>query len=114
MSKLIKWTVLVVALVVPVAVFIFLKIFGRNEFEVPPLYTESLPQRPPFCKAVPVPYALPENIRTRMCLNSRASLNLLWLDKPDEVALQRLQNAFENHELNNVYFFSAEERQYGL
>lgn len=108
MSKLTKWTVLVLALVVPVAVFIFLKIFGRNEFEVPPLYTDSLPERPSFCQPVSVPYAVPESIRARLCFNSRASLNLLWLDKPDEVALQRLQNAFKDHELNNVYFSPPE------
>jgi hypothetical protein len=53
---------LLIALVLPGCVFVFLKIFGKNEFAVEPLYNAVAPEVPAGCSPVTVPYQVPDSI----------------------------------------------------
>jgi hypothetical protein len=59
----VKKIILFVALGVPVLVFIFLKLFGKNEFDVPVYYSQGIGRELPGCKtSTQVPYALPDSL----------------------------------------------------
>ena len=47
---------LFLALLLPICVFLFLKIFGKNEFAVPPLYQDIAPEVQADCPPVKLPY----------------------------------------------------------
>lgn len=55
-------TYLAIALLLPGSIFVFLKIFGKNEFAVEPLYSTVAPEAPAGCYAVKAPYHLPDSI----------------------------------------------------
>lgn len=56
---------LAAALALPVAIFLFLKFFGKNEFAVEPLYQTSVPSA--GCDyAYQVPYVVPDSIRAML------------------------------------------------
>lgn len=55
-------TYLAIALLLPGSIFVFLKIFGENEFAVEPLYTTVAPEVPAGCYAVKAPYHLPDSV----------------------------------------------------
>jgi hypothetical protein len=57
---------LFLALLLPGCVFIFLKIFGENEFNVPPLYHEVPPVSVRGCEPVTAPYHLPDTIMGKL------------------------------------------------
>ena len=57
-----KKIILFVALGVPIMVFIFLKFFGRNEFDIPVYYTEGIGRELPGCRSSSTtPYVLPDS-----------------------------------------------------
>jgi hypothetical protein len=98
-----KWIVLTAALVIPVVVLLFLKIFGKNEFEVKPLFEDSIPARPAYCPAeVQIPYKLPSAVLTRFGLVGEAPLVLYYIGKPGRNFLQRLSGAFSEKEVKLV------------
>ncbi|NJM25917.1 MAG: hypothetical protein HC859_10980, partial [Bacteroidia bacterium] len=57
-----KKIILVIALIMPVGIFVFLKIFGKNEFAVAPLYRSGAIDVPDGCAGTTyqVPYTLPD------------------------------------------------------
>lgn len=59
-----KIILLFIGLLLPVCVFVFLKMFGRNEFQVEPLFADALPDLPSECGVVSyqLPYHLPDSI----------------------------------------------------
>lgn len=60
-----KLLYLIAALALPVAVFLFLKFFGKNEFAVEPLYQKSIPST--SCRYEYVtPYVVPDSVRAIM------------------------------------------------
>jgi hypothetical protein len=55
--KIKQLVLLLVVFVLPVAIFLFLKGFGKNEFAVPPLFAEAIPEESRGCgDHVVVPY----------------------------------------------------------
>lgn len=52
---------LIIALLLPVLVFIFLKFFGRNEFSVVPLFQTSESKLPSGCEGITIPYFLSDS-----------------------------------------------------
>ncbi len=52
---------LLIALLLPVLVFIFLKFFGKNEFAVVPLFQTSESEVPAGCDSVTIPYFLSDS-----------------------------------------------------
>lgn len=64
MKRTMKGILLLTVFVFPISIFVFLKIFGRNEFDVPVLYSSEAPPYMEGCPAVAAfPYVLPDSIR---------------------------------------------------
>lgn len=64
MKQTTKVIFLVLAFVFPVCIFVFLKMFGRNEFDVPPLYATEPPKQLQGCDHVPsLPYVVPDTVQ---------------------------------------------------
>ena len=57
---------LFLALILPVCIFLFLKFFGRNEFEVKPLFSDSPPPADTNCPTVAVPYVVHDSVRSQL------------------------------------------------
>jgi hypothetical protein len=92
-----KPILLFLALLFPACVFVFLKFFGKNEFIVPPLYTDVYPDGIKEC-GVPVtlPYHIPEDVKSSL-LFSQDSLILVHfgeLSTDSEKQLERVSNEF--------------------
>ncbi len=58
MKKGQKIILLFVALLLPACIFLFLKMFGRNEFAVEPLFQKEAPALPSPCDSATVPYVV--------------------------------------------------------
>jgi hypothetical protein len=62
-----KSILLFLALLFPACVFLFLKFFGKNEFAVLPLYTDSVPDGAKECGVtVALPYHIPEHVKSSL------------------------------------------------
>ena len=59
-----KFIILLVGLVLPVGIFVFLKIFGENKFEVVPLFQTDIPKLSANCPDLQAPYQIPPSIVT--------------------------------------------------
>ncbi|MEK6783189.1 MAG: hypothetical protein AABY93_15925 [Bacteroidota bacterium] len=59
MSK--KIVFLLLALILPVLVFLFLKFYGKNEFTVEPLFQTGEVKLPAGCSTIQVPYIIPDS-----------------------------------------------------
>ena len=58
---------LVVALIFPALIFLFLKFFGRNEFNVPPLYQQQVDLPASECPfSYQTPYAVPDSVMSQL------------------------------------------------
>lgn len=100
--KGIKIIYLLLALALPVSVFLFLKFFGQNQFDVEPLFTELLPINVPAdCDHVhELPYTIPEHILVDLDWSSRDSLTLFYF-KPvaaSTTGLNRIPEAYTSTE----------------
>lgn len=67
---------LFLALLLPVSIFIFLKLFGKNEFDVPAFYQNVAPTAPGCTFTYRAPYSLPDSLMTEM---SAAKMSELYL-----------------------------------
>lgn len=72
---------LFLALLLPVIIFIFLKYFGKNEFDVAPLFQDSI-KSPEDCKyyQYAVPYTIPDSILSKLDWNNSDSITILIFD----------------------------------
>ena len=57
-----KAVILIVGFVLPIGIFIFLKIFGENKFEVVPLFQSELPASAIDCNDSTLPYIIPAQV----------------------------------------------------
>lgn len=91
------------ALILPVAIFIFLKLFGRNEFNVPVLYEEEQVRIPANCPfEYPAPYRVADSVITSMAGNRRDSLYVFYLDSSLNTAMRRVSVEFEGASVRPV------------
>jgi hypothetical protein len=108
--KGIKIIYLLLALALPVFVFLFLKYFGQNQFDVEPLFTEAMPMgfRAECNYAYELPYSIPEHILQDMEWSSRDSLTLFYFTtvKSSATALNRIQ---EEHLSSEVHIVELSE-----
>ena len=90
-----KIVFLVLALVLPAGVFVFLKMFGRNEFQVPVLHQHGTIERPKDCPAEFVaPYRVPDSVMTSLKLNRKDSLFVFYFDASMNTAIKRVAVEF--------------------
>ena len=92
-----KAILLFLALLFPACIFVFLKFFGKNEFIVPPLYTDAYPDGMKECGvSITLPYHIPEHVKSSLLL-SQDSLVLIHfgeLTTDSQNQLDRLSNEF--------------------
>lgn len=64
MAKYKKVILLLLALLLPVCIFLFLKVFGKNKFSVDPMFSNVLPENAGDCGvAIALPYRVPEVVQ---------------------------------------------------
>jgi hypothetical protein len=85
---------LFLALVLPVGIFVFLKLFGRNEFDVPALYVTEAPPQLAGCTAAKQPYNVPDSIRMAY-LHPGDSLAVIFFQPLSGEALNQLDRVRE-------------------
>jgi hypothetical protein len=91
---------LFLALIFPVLVFVFLKFFGRNEFEVPVLHKDSVGVNNCGVKYA-TPYLLPDSIAELVFSVGNAQLYLLNFSS-DEAVLKRLGEELNTNDLKLI------------
>lgn len=98
-----KVVFLFLALLLPVCIFLFLKIFGKNEFDVAPLHEQGVPDAPAHCDLTySSPYLLPDSVMRLISKNSNAPLVILNFSG-DEAVLQRVYDEVSESEVKTVY-----------
>jgi len=93
-----KAVFLFLALVFPICIFLFLKFFGKNEFNVQPLYTTEYPAIEAGCRAVKIPYSVPDSVMIQLPFEN-ADLLLLKFGSPGSESanqIRRIQEEFTN------------------
>jgi hypothetical protein len=104
MSK--KSIYLLLALILPIGVFVFLRLFGKNEFTIPIYYEQGVTEVQPSCAyTYPVPYTIPDSIMRKIERAADKSVVLLVADTSSvvNVGLRRLQEEFESTDFQLVY-----------
>jgi hypothetical protein len=89
---------LFLALILPVCIFLFLKFFGRNEFEVRPLFLDSAPEASSGCPQVAIPYVVDDSIRTQLPFG-KDSLLIVIIGKDTTASanqIRRVQDEVQN------------------
>ncbi|HZY78809.1 MAG TPA: hypothetical protein VFE50_04755 [Cyclobacteriaceae bacterium] len=91
-----KKIILFVALGVPILVFIFLKFFGKNEFDIPVYYAEGIGRQLPGCNSSnTVPYLLPDSALNAWGWKGAKATLLVLNEKGIERNLARVAELFE-------------------
>jgi hypothetical protein len=90
-----KKIILFVALPLPVLVFIFLKYFGKNEFDIPVYYSEGVNRELPGCKSYPTPYVLPDSALNAWGWTGARATLIVLNEKGIENNLARIADLFE-------------------
>ncbi|HEX8040129.1 MAG TPA: hypothetical protein VF490_13305 [Chryseosolibacter sp.] len=86
-----KAAVLISALILPVAIFLFLKIFGRNEFQVAPLHQQGTLPAPANCPYLyETPYRVADSVIAELRLGKTDSLFVLYFDPALATPLKRV------------------------
>lgn len=86
---------LILALLLPVTIFIFLKLFGRNEFQVQVLHQQTVPPAAADCNFdYNVPYQIADSVMNAFNRNERDSLYVFSFDERDAEAMQRVTAEF--------------------
>lgn len=88
---------LILALLLPGTVFVFLKLFGRNEFQVPVLHEKSIPDVRDHCDfAYSAPYRMPDSILTSLDPYRNDSVYVFNFDRRVDEAMNRVSDDFRD------------------
>lgn len=90
---------LFLALILPVCIFVFLRIFGKNEFNVEPLFKDSIPPTSSDCPAVSAPYVLNDSITSQFQFG-KDSVLVIAFDEGDQDSRNQLNRIKE--EIGNL------------
>lgn len=101
--KVKQTVILLVAFVLPIGIFVFLKTMGKNEFDVAPLHQKGSLNVSTECGvSYQSPYVVPLNVLSDLRWSSADSLTLYAFDSPtmDEKAVtNKLAGAYSDNEL---------------
>jgi hypothetical protein len=94
---------LFLALLLPICVFLFLKIFGKNEFAVQPLFQDTIPEGFTRCAPIKLPYKLELEILQQL-VTPGDSLGLIYFkkDNPSRESENQLTRIGKEFEKDNV------------
>lgn len=88
---------LFLALLFPVVIFLFLKAFGKNEFEVPVLHEQADFVRPSDCAfEYPTPYRVADSLIGKLRVNDRDSLFVFFFNDAEEGGMNRVRVEFRD------------------
>ena len=89
-----KLVFLLLALILPVGIFIFLKVFGRNEFHVPVMH-EKTAEVPLDCGfEYSAPYLIHDSVATLLKINHADSLYVIYFQPSLSVQVKRVSVEF--------------------
>ena len=86
---------LFLALLLPVCIFVFLKIFGRNEFNVEPLFSELPPPALSECQPASAPYLLHDSVRSQLPYGNDSLLVIAFEGNGDPNSVSQLRRLKE-------------------
>lgn len=95
-----KIVYLFIALLLPIAVFLFLKFFGKNEFAVTPLFQSEKELPSGNCAySYDVPYTIPDSVFSLLRIQSRSELVVVIFaaasaGEEDDRLVNRVQDGF--------------------
>ena len=102
---------LFLALLMPVAVFLFLKGFGKNEFNVPPMFTDAVPVLPGDCRnTISLPYHIPADVMSQMNIVSDSLSCVSFTDDGGSDRLSRVKNEYATDPLRFYQFNKDQEK----
>jgi hypothetical protein len=95
-----KLLFLFLALLLPVAIFVFLKIFGRNEFDVPVLHQDSIPAISSNCNVqYTTPYRIADSVMASLRENGSDSLYVIFAQGRTRTEMERIATEFSEDPL---------------
>jgi len=98
-----KKAILIVALVVPIGIFIFLKFFGKNEFSIPVYYEAGVDDPPGSCKRnYDSPYLVSDSLLSIVGWKGEATLIVADSSRAIQLGLARVDGEFKN-EIQVIY-----------
>jgi hypothetical protein len=98
-----KFLFLFLALLFPVVIFLFLKIFGKNEFEVAILHQDGPINSPSSCGAVyQTPYSVADSLMKSIRGNGGDMLYVVYFDSTLQTALNRIAYEFQRDPVRPV------------
>jgi hypothetical protein len=102
---------LFLALILPLCIFLFLKFFGRNEYDVKPLFSDVPPPTETECPAVSVPYAVHDSIMSQL-LGLNDSLVVIVFNNEGDInssnQIKRITKEASNLPLSLLTFSESE------
>lgn len=97
---------LFLALLLPIGVFLFLRAFGKNEFNIPVYYETEMPEYPTSCQfTYNVPYTIPDSILQAVGWKEGVPVALLIADTSSEVMknMKYLDEQFKSSDFQRIY-----------
>lgn len=103
------------ALLLPVLIFLFLKSFGKNEFDVPVLFTDSVTV-PVACNgySYTAPYQITDSVLRALSWNSEDSLTIIVFDDSNKnnrhergIGMTRIFDQFKTEPLHVVHVYNT-------
>src|SRR5688572_28851288 len=104
-----KGIFLFLAFVLPIGIFLFLKFFGKNEFDVEPLFTAESPQVEP-CFPITYTYMIPDSVVLAYPLGED-SLLLLHFGTSDEESIKQINRIKEKFSTFPVRYEEADSTE---
>ncbi len=102
------------ALLLPILIFLFLKSFGKNEFEVPVLFADSV-TAPVACKAYSYksPYTITDSVLQRISWNEHDSLTVVVFEDRSktnqherQIHITRIFEQFKTEKLKVIQLYT--------
>lgn len=99
---MLKKIILFIALPLPVLVFLFLKFFGKNEFQVPVYYQEGIGRNIQGCQIPSGPYALSDTLLKKWGWNGQDATVLIVNPNGITKNLARVQDLFDKGDYQSI------------
>jgi hypothetical protein len=100
--KIKKSILLSLALLLPVSIFLFLKFFGKNQFDVAPPYANGVSEKPADCNVdYGVPYYLPDSIFSSIA-RIKATAYVVNFSPEQTVVADRVSEEFGTQEVKII------------
>lgn len=94
---------LFLALGLPSLIFVFLKMFGKNQFDVEPLFTKEIPAIASECGLqYPLPYQMPDSVLSQIS-DVSDSLVVVAFHAGELAALDRVEEKYEKEPIGWKY-----------